>query len=430
MSLCRCTMSGMLRPSLIALALLMASTSAIPAPVSARPITRGDVGIPRLSSAGGTPEWKRRLKRTVRGLPMSVDIRYEGKVLFRKDARNKRPPASVQKLLLSMALFNRTGNKPIETIVASRRQEGNRIPGDLWVFGRGDPSITSKRQTLRKDYPTRLSAFVNAIKSAGVRRIGGSIGASKKFFKRDWDARGWLWNYQEEEVALPTALTINGNDRKGARMLEPEMVFARKLTHRLESAGVSVAAPPKVGKPETRRFNEVATVSSAPFWVLARGMNKISNNFFAEVLGKRLGALRFGSPGTIRKGARALRAFARGHHVRLRAFDSSGLSFANRVSPRGVVSLLSYARRQSWWPALRRGLAAGNEGTLVGRLGDVRVRAKTGTLDGISALAGWVWLDRVDGWAEFSILSRGLSKDRAMQAEDQLLRIASERARP
>ena len=361
---------------------------------------------------------------------MSVEVSYRDSALFRKDASNKRPPASVQKLLLSLAMFDRAGEEPIDTLIGARRREGRRIPGDLWVIGRGDPTITGKRQSSREDYPTRLTKFVRAIRSAGIRRIGGSLAASKRYFKRDWDAPGWLSDYQEEEVALPTALTINGNDGKQRRLLEPELVLARKLTQRLERAGVSVADPPKVGRPKTSRLEKISLVSSAPFWVLARGMNKISSNFYAEVLGKRLGALRFGSPGTIRKGSRAIEAFARSHHVRLGAFDSSGLSFANRVSPQGVVSLLRYGRRQSWWPAVRRGLATGDEGTLAGRLGGVRLRAKTGTLEGISTLAGWVWLERVDDWAEFAIMSRGLSKDRAVKAENQLVRIASSKARP
>ena len=48
-------------------------------------------------------------------------------------------------------------------------------------------------------------------------------------------------------------------------------------------------------------------------------------------------------------------------------------------------------------------LPAAGEGTLRHRLGGVRLRAKTGTLDNVSALSGWVWNDATDGWIEFSI---------------------------
>ena len=100
------------------------------------------------------------------------------------------------------------------------------------------------------------------------------------------------------------------------------------------------------------------------------------------------------------------------------------------MSPRSVVKLLDYSTEQQWWSALRRGLPKGGEGTLVGRLEGVPLRAKTGTLNGISSLAGWVWMDKVGDWAEFAIMSRGLSKERAMEAEDRIVRIANERAKP
>jgi D-alanyl-D-alanine carboxypeptidase len=75
-------------------------------------------------------------------------------------------------------------------------------------------------------------------------------------------------------------------------------------------------------------------------------------------------------------------------------------------------------------------MPAGGQGTLEGRLRDVRVRAKTGTLDGVSALSGWVWLERADTWGQFSILSQGMSKSEASAIEDRIVRIVANRAQP
>ena len=58
----------------------------------------------------------------------------------------------------------------------------------------------------------------------------------------------------------------------------------------------------------------------------------------------------------------------------------------------------------------------------------MRVHAKTGTLIEISALSGWVWLDRRAGGGEFSILSRGMSKTQAAAIEDRIVRIVASRA--
>ena len=78
---------------------------------------------------------------------------------------------------------------------------------------------------------------------------------------------------------------------------------------------------------------------------------------------------------------------------------------------------------------MRSTLPTGGEGTLENRLHGVRVRAKTGTLDGVSTLSGWVRLRRADSWAEFSIMSRGMSKSRAVQIEDRIVRLLRKRAR-
>ena len=60
----------------------------------------------------------------------------------------------------------------------------------------------------------------------------------------------------------------------------------------------------------------------------------------------------------------------------------------------------------------------------------MQVRAKTGTLIEISALSGWVWLEREDAWAEFSILSKGMSKTRSIQIENAIVRVVSANAGP
>ena len=58
------------------------------------------------------------------------------------------------------------------------------------------------------------------------------------------------------------------------------------------------------------------------------------------------------------------------------------------------------------------------------------MRAKTGTLTDISALSGWVWLSREQAWAEFSILSSGMSKARSVVIEDAIVQVVSADAAP
>ena len=164
--------------------------------------------------------------------------------------------------------------------------------------------------------------------------------------------------------------------------------------------------------------------------MLARFMNRQSANFFAEVLGKSLGDATFGEPGTIAKGARAIARYAKSEGVTIESHDSSGLSYANQISP-AELALLDRTKRGRGMvhgPSQRSGSGRRRnpQGTAARQ---VKIRAKTGTLDDISALAGWVWLNKASAWAEFAIMSRGTDKTSAIQAEDKIVRVLHRSAR-
>ncbi len=127
-------------------------------------------------------------------------------------------------------------------------------------------------------------------------------------------------------------------------------------------------------------------------------LNKTSDNLTAELLLKTIGAERFGRPGTAEKGLRALREFLGKCGVdtlALRAADGSGVSRYNLVTPAGLVNLLSAMWNNA---GIRREFAAtlplaGVDGTLETRMrqtpaGGV-LRAKTGSLSGVSTLSGY-----------------------------------------
>jgi hypothetical protein len=48
----------------------------------------------------------------------------------------------------------------------------------------------------------------------------------------------------------------------------------------------------------------------------------------------------------------------------------------------------------------------------------------------VSTLSGWVWLEKAGAWAEFSIMSQGMSKSEATAIEDRIVRIVANRATP
>jgi D-alanyl-D-alanine carboxypeptidase/D-alanyl-D-alanine-endopeptidase (penicillin-binding protein 4) len=218
-------------------------------------------------------------------------------------------------------------------------------------------------------------------------------------------------------VNRPTALTFEGN---GAR--DPERQAAAALARQLERRGIRIGGDAGSGRPP-KGATPIASVESRPMRVLLARTLRPSWNFAAEVLGKGLGAEVRGAPGTIAKGASAIQGWAADRGAAFTLYDSSGLSYANRVTAAGIVELLTQVEEEPWGAALRRALPAGGQGTLEDRLAGVKVRAKTGSLTGVSTLSGWVFSPSSGSWVEFSILCAGLAKATAVALEDRIVRL-------
>lgn len=143
-------------------------------------------------------------------------------------------------------------------------------------------------------------------------------------------------------------------------------------------------------------------------------INKVSQNLHAELLLRLLGKT-YGSEGSFAQGARVVRQFLieagieDGDFV---FFDGSGMSSDDRMTPRALTRLLTYAGKQPWGAAWRATLpVAGVDGTLAGRFTDSplknRLWAKTGTHDEVNALSGYLATSTGRTLA-FSILANGV----------------------
>jgi D-alanyl-D-alanine carboxypeptidase/D-alanyl-D-alanine-endopeptidase (penicillin-binding protein 4) len=397
---------------------IAAGLAALALAAALRPVPAGATSAAAPAPRAPRPGWAVQIDRLVRGLPVGVSVMDEGQDLYRHAAARRRTPASNEKLLLSMSLLEVLGPDAVlltEAAAAVPPVSGI-VAGDLWIVGSGDPDVRASTMRL----------LAQRISNAGVTRVEGSVLGSTGYFKRDWFAPGWRRDFPRRQVALPTALTFEGNQAGGVHVRDPELRAARALRRELRDLGVSVTGPAGAGKAPPG-LAPIAEIASDPVAELLDTMNRYSSNFWAEVLGKRLGVETAGQPGSIAKGALAISGFAAGRGVAVLARDGSGLSYSNRVSPRGLTRLLDTAEDATWSEALREALPEPGQGTLSGRLRHVRVHAKTGTLTSISALSGYVWLRRTSSWASFSILAR-MSKDRAVRVEDRIVRILWRRA--
>jgi serine-type D-Ala-D-Ala carboxypeptidase/endopeptidase (penicillin-binding protein 4) len=141
----------------------------------------------------------------------------------------------------------------------------------------------------------------------------------------------------------------------------------------------------------------LATHVSPPLTQEATVINKVSQNLHAELLLRQLGKSQTGE-GSFVEGARVVRQFLVNAGVDPRDFffyDGSGMSPMDEVTPRATTLLLAFAARQPWGTAYRATLPiAGVDGTLSGRFLQSplkgKVVAKTGTLNGVHSLSGYM----------------------------------------
>jgi serine-type D-Ala-D-Ala carboxypeptidase/endopeptidase (penicillin-binding protein 4) len=390
--------------------------------------TSEDVGVVRLrvrwvaqdalNATGTSPvlafevskaRWMLEIDHAIGTRRVSVAVGEDDTFLYDRAASTPRIPASNEKLLLSMTLYDTLGSDfRIQTSVASSGGSSGAVR-NLWILGRGDPGVTG----------ATIGTLARRVADAGIERVRGRVFGSTGYFRRDWDAPGWNAE-AHDSVNRPTALVFERN-----KEADPEREAAEMLTRRLEALGVRVRGRPGIGSPPGG-LETIASVTSPPLQRLLTKMLRPSDNFMAETLGKRLGVETRGVPGTIAKGAAAIEAWTDAHGTGFTLNDNSGLSYANRVTAEGIVRLLWFAEDQPWGPDLRRALPTGGQGTLRHRLRGVDVRAKTGTLDDVSALSGWV-RGRSGDWVEFSVLSFGMSKSTASAIEDRIVVILRDR---
>lgn len=170
---------------------------------------------------------------------------------------------------------------------------------------------------------------------------------------------------------------------------------------------------------------------SPPLGALIKKMLKTSDNLITNSLLSKIGHLYFQKPGTCQNGLLAMQRILSGTQINFkknRLNDGAGLSRYNLVSPAQIIQLLQFAYKN---PSIRSSLfkalpVGGHDGTLTYRMhrlhrASQRIHAKTGSMTGVSALAGYVKTQR-HGTLAFAILINDfVGKDRPyVRLEDHI----------
>jgi len=352
----------------------------------------------------------------------------DGRTVYARNPMLPLIPASTMKLATATAAVTRLGADFHYTteVRAAAAPTGDTVAGDLWLVGAGDPLLATADFASIAGYQERprlatsLEALADRVVAAGVRRVEGRVVGDESRYDVQRYVPTWNPDYATEpEVGPQSALTVNGGfvqwRPKAVAAPSPAANAAAVLTGLLRSRGVAVGGDGSEGR-SPPGATAVASIDSPPLSDVVAVLLQESDNLTAELLVKELGA-RFGGEGSTRAGLEVVRSTLDGLGLPEEATsfaDGSGLDRSDRLTCELLQATLAADGEQG---VVSRGLpVAGRNGTLARRFGgspaDGKVRAKTGSLRGVTGLSGWT--TTLDGRSlAFSLLANELPTDGA-----------------
>ena len=363
-------------------------------------------------------------------------------VLYGRHSTTMLRPASNEKLVTSATALAKWGAAyrfKTELFTTGTLDTAGVYRGPVYLKGFGDPSFSTARFQSRVLHlkTSRLGDLVTALKNAGVKRIIGRVIGDDSYFDHSRAVSSWKPGMTSDCGPL-SALTLNeGTSANGGRAGNPPLMVATRLTALLRKSGIRVSGTPKVGvTPSTAHLAYVER--SAPLSRILAAMNKPSDNFFAEMLTKGLGAS-FGGRGTTARGNKVESKFLVSLGIGATSFaltDGSGLSYADWLTPLDVTTLLQAMSKRTDWRVYWASLSvAGVDGTLSNRMrgtaAQKNLHGKTGTLNVASNLSGYVKSANGE-WLAFSMLMNRASwiNVTAAHAAQDAIGVALARSRP
>lgn len=354
-----------------------------------------------------------------------------GSVLYGSDAEQALVPASTTKVLTAAAALESLG--PTTRITTSARRLGNTV----YLIGAGDPTLRTRPvKRTKPNSPAALADLAEQIDTALGTDTTIDLVFDDSLFSGKELGPGWKSSYPALGVSAPiSALMVDGGRKAPggrARVSDPAKQAARALAKQLRALGVKVTSVKQGVSPSIART--IASVQSAPISTIVESMLTDSENTYAEMLGHLVG-VKEGSGGTFAGAALATEAILADAGIDdagLDLYDASGLSPKNRISPDTLAAVLTDVAQGAnpAWAAIGTGLAVGGKtGTLKTRFrsestkaGRGVVHAKTGTLTGVSSLAGWT-TDEDRRLLVFAVIANKVSS--LAKARNTIDRIAS-----
>jgi len=352
--------------------------------------------------------------------------------LLTERAETLRPPASVEKLYTAttaLELMGATARLSTTVLGSGHLAPGGIWEGNLYLRGGGDPTFGTS-SFIHSHYGgqgSSVSALAGQlVRTDGIHRISGAIEGDETYFD---SLRGEPSSDFGSDPFLEGTLSGLAFNRGASGSVKkppphaPAAYAAHQLLAALKADGVTIhgtsgaaSTPPGA--------TQLAQVQSPTLTTLLGLTLPPSDNFFAETLLKDLGA-RFGGAGTTAAGAAVVRqTIAKLLGFSPHVLDGSGLSAADLTSPYEVADLLVELAPTPIGAVLRSDLAvAGHTGTLSERMRRTgaagRCQGKTGTLTGVSNLAGYCQT-RDGHLLAFALFTDGIATATAHTIQDHM----------
>lgn len=323
-----------------------------------------------------------------------------GEVVCTAGAEKMLPLASNTKLFTTATALSKLGPSstiPTKVLTDGTVDSNGVLHGSLYLQGGGDPALGTPAfyNSYLAGLGTNIFALVPQLKRAGIKQVTGRLYGDDTIFDRK---RGVAdSNYATSVYIGPlSGLDFNsgfaGNTSSSHFSSDPAKLATQTLDNSMRHSGIKISPVVAIRKTPAAA-KSVAVVRSPTISEIVNTTDVYSDNFFAEMLEKLLGA-RFGGAGTTAAGTNVVEEYAQSMGSDIQQMDGSGLTRSNLASADDVVKLLLGVQTSPIGEEFIQDLAlSGKEGTTAGRMKGTaaygRCRLKTGTLTGVSNLSGY-----------------------------------------
>ena len=356
-----------------------------------------------------TDEIKLKIQAVIDGLPASTKISIliyrplTGDTIYSINHTRSMIPASNVKLFTTAAALEILGSDyRLSTQILSDDNEfsDSTVNGNIYIKGFGNSNFTS----------SDLDSLVGVLKNKGIKKVTGDVVGDDKFFDDVYVRDDWIKD-ERANVTLPpiSALVIDRNTKiirkkrwgrwRNYRVYidNPPKYAADLVKKKLIDSGITVAGNIQIA--ETPDTASIICQSSIKLQDLIALINKHSDNFLAECLFKTIGAVASGKQGNSFFSTQTILTFIEDNAIYSKGssiVDGSGISRFDQITVGAIVGLLEkmYFDLKNFKDFYNSLSIAGVDGTLEDRMyiqGDpVNFRGKTGTLNGVSSIAGYL----------------------------------------